>query len=624
MNKHIFRLRRGVRYVNENGETLLDQNGAPVRDDWSAYTSKPDSVKPFGGEMVIEYEENPATGKKIPRIKIGDGEHTFEDLEYMSIDSFILPKQSSVTLYGSEDPDYVGEDPWSEETDETGEFLGRYKQSVEVNNAIITKNSKVDLNPTPEQLAIFHEKDVAFVAENHGGAITVYCIGQKPKNTYLRIPVTVTEVLVDGKIIGNTTATPNPCPDWAQTDSAKADFIRNKPKVFAESEIVQLIKDNNQIDPNALNGVLKYTPQTLTEIEQEQARTNIGAVSNTDSKRLFESFAMYTTSALKFDGILGNKTVVKISQEDDLALYAVHIRNDVPSEDAMRGSCILGGMFNYDPSVLELQFEKQTEDGMFVAIPEGSTSNLISVLIIPYDLYKVDDVIFPKKGVYITSYYAVTDQFLIPLLHVSSLFLIDNVFCDQSNDTSNIISKTGGDTIVWNWGLDKPVIASVEEDVFILQVALVSDIVPAPSDIIGKPIAIGFVNNGVEFLSNVILSETDQDVTVKEDGYISIEDIIFIVPTDNYVIESGFVFPKRGIYFSRYIVNNTMLYTSSLKIYGFAGFSVLQKINTELMPSTIQRVGDDVIINSSTPGSTKKFKLTIDDMGTISATEVTS
>lgn len=31
------------------------------------------------------------------------------------------------------------------------------------------------------------------------------------------------------KIIGNTTATPNPRPDWAQADSTKADFIKNKP-----------------------------------------------------------------------------------------------------------------------------------------------------------------------------------------------------------------------------------------------------------------------------------------------------------------------------------------------------------------------------------------------------------
>lgn len=33
------------------------------------------------------------------------------------------------------------------------------------------------------------------------------------------------------KIIGNTTATPNPRPDWNQTDSTKADYIKNKPEL---------------------------------------------------------------------------------------------------------------------------------------------------------------------------------------------------------------------------------------------------------------------------------------------------------------------------------------------------------------------------------------------------------
>ena len=33
------------------------------------------------------------------------------------------------------------------------------------------------------------------------------------------------------KIIGNTTATPNPRPDWNQTDKLKADYIKNKPDI---------------------------------------------------------------------------------------------------------------------------------------------------------------------------------------------------------------------------------------------------------------------------------------------------------------------------------------------------------------------------------------------------------
>lgn len=39
----------------------------------------------------------------------------------------------------------------------------------------------------------------------------------------------------------------------------------------------------------------------------------------------------------------------------------------------------------------------------------------------------------------------------------------------------------------------------------------------------------------------------------------------------------------------------------------------------------LKRVDDgEIIIPSSTAGSTKKFKLTVDDSGTVSATEVTS
>ena len=70
----------------------------------------------------------------------------------------------------------------------------QYSQVVDI--AGITEYSKVDLQPTPEQLAIFHEKDVTFVTENEGGTVTVHCIGQKPANDYV-IQATITEVEID-------------------------------------------------------------------------------------------------------------------------------------------------------------------------------------------------------------------------------------------------------------------------------------------------------------------------------------------------------------------------------------------------------------------------------------------
>lgn len=71
---------------------------------------------------------------------------------------------------------------------------GAYYQVVNV--AGITPYSKVDLQPSTEQLVIFYEKDITFVAENENGVITVYCIGQKPANDYV-MQATITEVVTN-------------------------------------------------------------------------------------------------------------------------------------------------------------------------------------------------------------------------------------------------------------------------------------------------------------------------------------------------------------------------------------------------------------------------------------------
>jgi hypothetical protein len=88
-------------------------------------------------------------------------------------------KISSVTLYA---------DKWVGTSDS-------YSQLVSI--AGVTSTSKIDLNPTVEQLGIFHSKDLAFVVGNDNGIVTVYCIGQKPTNDYT-MQVTITEVAVDG------------------------------------------------------------------------------------------------------------------------------------------------------------------------------------------------------------------------------------------------------------------------------------------------------------------------------------------------------------------------------------------------------------------------------------------
>ena len=169
MAKYICKLRRGRKETDENGHI--------IRDDWAKYTQeKPQEAIPQEGELVVEYDND------IPRLKIGDGVHTFAELEYMSVDSFILPKPISVTLYA---------DKWIQAAD------NRWYQTVTVDNATITPNSKVDLQPSSDQLSIFYEKDLAFVTENEDGVVFVFCVSQVPKNDYT-IQSTVTEVVANG------------------------------------------------------------------------------------------------------------------------------------------------------------------------------------------------------------------------------------------------------------------------------------------------------------------------------------------------------------------------------------------------------------------------------------------
>ena len=79
--------------------------------------------------------------------------------------------------------------------DDNGNIIRtRYAQVVNVNNATITPNSKVDLQVTDEQFSIFYEKDVAFHTENDNGVVTVYCVGNIPENDY-EFQVVVTEVV---------------------------------------------------------------------------------------------------------------------------------------------------------------------------------------------------------------------------------------------------------------------------------------------------------------------------------------------------------------------------------------------------------------------------------------------
>ena len=100
----------------------------------------------------------------------------------------------------------------------------------------VTARSKVDLQPTDEQLVEFHYKTLAFTTTNSGGVVTVHTVGDKPLNDHT-IQVTLTEVEGAAVIRGDTVGTTMPRPDWNQTDPRKADYIKNKP-TFSQGQFV--------------------------------------------------------------------------------------------------------------------------------------------------------------------------------------------------------------------------------------------------------------------------------------------------------------------------------------------------------------------------------------------------
>lgn len=137
---------------------------------------------PLTSEQIAAYK---ALKTNYPNTTILNDENAFMKVAYRADTKNFIKRMagstaqiSSVTLAASK---WVGS-------------ASPYTQVVTIPGA--TPNSKIDLNPTVEQLNIFHNKDISFVVGNKNGTITVYCIGQKPTQDYT-MQTTITEVAIN-------------------------------------------------------------------------------------------------------------------------------------------------------------------------------------------------------------------------------------------------------------------------------------------------------------------------------------------------------------------------------------------------------------------------------------------
>lgn len=160
MAKFIVQLRRGT------------------KEEWEEHGK---DIVPLAGELVLEYDNG------VPRLKIGNGTDVYGKLPYMSVDSFIAPTPTRITLYG-------GDKYWNS----VEGFDRRYTQDI-TSQLVgkVTPNSKIDMQPTPEQLYDFQTHDVTFTTVNEGGNVRVCAIGDMPEDDYKDIQITITEVAIN-------------------------------------------------------------------------------------------------------------------------------------------------------------------------------------------------------------------------------------------------------------------------------------------------------------------------------------------------------------------------------------------------------------------------------------------
>ena len=128
----------------------------------------------------------------------------------------------------------------------------------------------------------------------------------------------------------------------------------------------------------------------------------------------------------------------------------------------------------------------------------------------------------------------------------------------------------------------------------------------------GEPCTV-FLNRGPSHSDNI--SSRVPDTIYSADG------VIFIL-MDN-VEYDGVVWPKRGVYFSysaEYDAYVTRIsFDVSTKIVWDGKVENVKTVDPKYIPSEL----NEIILPSSTSGSTKKFKITVNDNGAIPATEVT-
>lgn len=259
---------------------------------------KNSEIIPEEAELIVELDEKNYKHK----LKLGDGIHTYENLSYLTAGGEVvtqtLARTVSVTLYAS---------AWEEVICESDPNIGYYKQTLNIDG--IAANSKVDLQPTADMIAIFQSKNLAFVTEtvieNNVPTIICYSIGSTPSSDYT-LQATVTEVEIDGNnIIGNTVSTIPNLDNYAT-------------KSFVEEEVEKLEPLITTTD--------RWSPSGIATALSEGRRVVLTKNDSSWGKLVFDNFVY-----LEEDNVVA--AYILSDQPDSVDMYVYSIYGYISSDE---------------------------------------------------------------------------------------------------------------------------------------------------------------------------------------------------------------------------------------------------------------------------------------------------
>lgn len=367
-------------------------------------------------------------------------------------------------------------------------------------------------------------------------------------------------------------------------------------------------------------GAVLYTAQDLTDEQKAQARENIGAGTSdlkidttlavsgaaADARVVGNRFttvegrvdsAMFSATlampgSVKWDGVIGDKEYVTLSNDGVLLYALVHVSDEI-IDPALWGnetfcSFALNGEGVQEASIAELGIET---DG--VAFLEFA-------VIVPTDNYSIEGLIFPKKGVYSTAYNALPSGFDLSLMFCSAINVFGNPFSeDAAEDTAEkyfetktvVAESTIQDTLTWDGNTEGLVCVGVGDET--IKLYKVSNSILTAEDMAN---GMTLTTEAEGEVTGVSIPAEDAASLFSEDGFAFFE-VFLVIPYDGYIFDD-IAFPESGIYAVAGFTNGVLTARAvSLTVpgYNFAVKTTEEStvIKTEHLPEAL-RFGETV------------------------------